>query len=694
MKRHLLWVIFLSITLSTPNLKATGALFVKDLRATDYQVAAIKTYDAKTTIEDQVATTYIDETFFNHLNTTAEATCIFPLPEGAVITELIYWMNGVKYIASVKEKKAAQQAYNDKIRRMLDPALLQFAGDNVFKLNIAPLNPRTDVRFAITYTELLPYEFGKVSYKFLLNATSISSKPLERVSLTINAHTQSKFISMTSPTHGNFTVHKIQQNSPSDYTMTFGDENFLPDRDYVLSFETARDGVDIHALGYVGAPQDSLGDGFFATWITPPDNLNEQYATPRNIVFVADISSSMEGRRITQLKEALGVFLDALMPYDRFNIVVFSTNVVSMKSDLVQATPQATSDARNFVQKLGAVGLTDIDDALKASLSMSFSDSTANSIVFMTDGMPSWGEMDSSKILANVKRGNTKNIRIFSFGIGEDLNKYLLTNLASQNAGYTAYINSADSIPVVIANHFKKISLPALQAPSIDYGSLQTYDVYPIVLPDLFFGAQVLQLGRYKSGGVYPVTLKGKIRGNDITQTSNVNFPSTVGGNKSVSRLWAQLKINELLGQIDRFGERKELVDAIIQLSIKFGILTRYTALYADPDDKATPVVEEGTAMENATLAMSAAMPNPFSSLCAFTLRIKPTTGMQHVRIAVYDVMGNLITYLADDAFDTGEYRFEWNGTKESGEAASAGIYLLRVECGNNILTQKIVLMR
>lgn len=689
MKKFMLCIVLL--LWGATNMFATGAMFVKDLRGGNYQVTPIRFYDAVTTIEDQVATTKIDQTFRNTLSMTAEATCIFPLPEGAVITELAYWMNGVRYIGSVKEKQAAQKAYNDKIRQLLDPALLQYAGDNIFKLNIAPINANTDVRFEITYTELLKYEFGKVQFTFLLNSTSVSSKPLERVSLRINASTQRGFRSVVSPSHANFTAHRIEKLSDSQYTLTFGDENYLPTSDYRLELETIRDGVDMNVLGYVGDVKDSLGDGFFAAWITPPDNLNATYAVPQSTVFTADISSSMDGKRIAQLKQALHVFLNSLTPRDKFNIIVFSTNIVSMENNLIDATETNIEKARVFVDKLVALGLTNIDEGLQRSLAMTFPDSTSNSIVFLTDGIPSWGEIDSTKILAKVKAQNTKGIRIFSFGIGEELNKYLLSNLSAQNNGYTAYIKSDDSISVVIANHFKKISLPALQSPTINYSTLQTYDVYPVVLPDLFFGMQVLQLGRYRNGGTHSLTLTGQIRGNTITQTKDVFFPVATGGNKSVSRLWAQAKIDELLHQISLYGERKELVDQIISISIRFGILTKYTALYADPDDKSTDVEDEQFTTSNNHIVSSHASPNPSSGAVRFTFELREE---QLVKVRVYSIHGECIATLCESSFQSGKHSVEWNGKDNRGFNVPNGLYLIKLDCANSTVTHKVLLMK
>lgn len=168
MTRLLKYLIFiLTSFLLTESLFASGALFVRPVRSTgEYEKMSIRTFDATVAINDQVAETHVDQVFFNSMNTTVESTFIFPLPENAVITDLFYWFNGVRYQAEIKIKEEAQQAYDNNISRLIDPALLQEIGDNLFKLNIAPINARSEVRFEITYVEMLPYEFGLVEYEF------------------------------------------------------------------------------------------------------------------------------------------------------------------------------------------------------------------------------------------------------------------------------------------------------------------------------------------------------------------------------------------------------------------------------------------------------------------------------------------------------------------------------------------------
>lgn len=675
---------------------ATGALFVRPLRSNQpHQPMSIKTYDATVAIEDQVANTHVDQVFFNSTNHLVEATFIFPLPEGAVITELIYWFNGQRHVAEVRERREAQREYNDKIRRLIDPALLQYLGDNLFKLNIAPINPQSDVRFEITYIEVLPYEFGTVDFRFLLRTTGLSPQPLERVSVQVDATTQSIFKSFASPSHQASTATEIRQIAPDHYRVVFGDENFSPDKDLQLRFETVRDQVAIDVLTYTPAVQDSFGtDSFFALWITPPDSISDAETLPRDIVFAADVSSSMEGARLSQLKLAIDAFLDGLSEQDRFNIIAFGTNVMTFRPDLVPASATELTAARTFVNGLGAVGLTNIDAALAAGLRMSFADTTAKMLVFLTDGYPTWGELDIQTIIDSARARNDKGVRIFPFAIGDDVSKPLLISLARQNGGYPTYISADDSIALVVSNHFRRISKPVISNLEIDYGGLQNYDRYPVVLSDLFVGNQVLQFGRYSSAGSYDITLQGDLGSERFALTNAVTFDREEGGNRAVARLWANAKIDELLQQIELFGELDELVDAIVELSIRFGILTPYTALYSDPTDPPTSTDEEQAGTLPSRFTLSPNYPNPFNPETRFVFFIPATAEPQRVTIKIFDVLGRLVHVLFDQHAGPGRYEVRWNGRDALGRELPSGIYMYQLEAGDVVLRRKMTLLR
>ena len=673
--------------------RASGALFVRPLRSNQtYQLMSIKTYDATANIQDQIAVTHVNQTFFNHTNAVVEATFVFPLPETAVITELVYWFNGQRYVASVRERQEAQRDYDSKIRRYLDPALLQYLGDNLFKLNIAPINPNSEVRFEITYAELLPYEFGRVRYRFLLNTTGLSPQPLERVSVQVNTTTNSAFKSFTSPSHGQSTATQITQVADNEYQLVFGDENFLPDKDLIIQFETFRQGVEMNLITYTPTPQDSFGtDSFFAVWITPPDSISSNEAIPRRIVFTADVSSSMEGQRLEQLKSALRAFLAQLTENDKFNIVTFGTTVVTFRPDLVSATPTELAEAEAFVNTLAAVGLTNIDQALQQSLAMSYGDSSANMLIFLTDGYPTWGETNIQAIVDSAAAHNRKQVRIFPFGIGEDISKALLINLARENGGYPIYITADDSIALVVANHFNRVSKAVLSNLELDFGDLQVYDLYPGTLYDLFWGSQVLQFGRYLDGGTYSARLSGTAAGTPFSLEKPLEFSSTPGGNRAVARLWAKRKIDFLMQQIQLYGELDELVDAIIDLSIRFGILTKYTALYADPT---TGIEPPKVRVLPKTFVLEQNYPNPFNPETRIAFYVPATAGKTRVTLKVYDVMGRLVAVLFDAEIEPGRYQVTWNGKDTYGRDLPSGTYIYKLQAGTVVLSKKMTLVR
>lgn len=677
-----MWLAIIALFVMSVHAGATGALYVRPLNSNQtYQQMTIKTFDATAMIENQVATTTVDQVFHNSLTANVESTFIFPLPEGAVITEMAYWFNGKKYTASIRVKEEAQKMYDQKIRKFIDPALLQYFGDNVFKLNIAPIAPNTDVRFTITYIEYLPYEYGKIQYSFLLKTTGLSPIPLERVSLNIRTKTTSTIREIVSQSHGNTLENKVTKISDREYSIIYGDENFLPDRDYTLQFEYQRDGVEMNVVTYNPLASDSIGtDGYFATCIIPPDSLTASLGESRTIVFTADVSSSMEGERIEKLKQALYEFLKRLQSNDNFNVVVFSTNVIMFQPTIVKATSENIEKARQFVYSIGAAGLTNIDEALKATINLDFKEGENNSTIFITDGMPSWGELDIEKIINTSKELNKGKTRIYVYGIGNEPSKEFLKELAAVNGGYAMFITNTDSMSIIVQNHLERISRPVLTDLSIEYGDLPIYDAYPQKLPDLFYGNQITQVGRFKQGGDYTVLLKGKIRNEPFVLSKVISFASQQG-NKSVSRIWAKTKIDFLLQEIGKYGEKKELVNAVIDLSTRFNILTKYTALYADPDDNTTDVNENQNHSENSFFTVHSLSPNPGDGNMFLSLAIHRENASMIVE--VIDVLGNRVALITQDTYGVGEHTLRWDGIDMNGNKVLAGMYFVRININN-----------
>ncbi|MBN2012830.1 VWA domain-containing protein [candidate division KSB1 bacterium] len=688
------FVIFVALAISIQHAFALGVLYNRPLNSSQqYSRMWIKSVDISVDIQDQIAVTHVDQIFHNDLSTRVESIYIFPLPENAMITELVYWFNGKRYVAEIRERQEAINDYNNQVRRQIDPALLEYLGDNLFRLSIAPIDGNSDVRTEITYVELLNYEFGRVQYKFLLNTLGLSPKALQTVSLNVNAQSQTPFRLLTSPSHQNSTATHLQKVSDYQYAIMYGDENYFPDKDFTLEFETVRDDVTMNVLTYTPTAQDSFGtDSFYALWITPPDSVTETEAIPKNIMFTADVSSSMEGSRMEQLKSAMHTFLDLLNPQDSFNIATFGTFTTMFETDLVPANEENISAAHDFVYQMYAMGMTNIDAALSQSLNQSFGQYTSNILVFLTDGNPTYGETDINQIIQNSKSYNQNDVRIYTFAIGDNISRSLIINVARENGGYPTFIDNDESIASAVANHFTRISKPIWTNLYIDMAGLYNWDYYPKILSDLFWGNQVNRLGLYSSGGSYNISLSGNYAGQDITLSKSINFDRTAGqGHRFVPRLWAKAKIDHLTELISAYGETTELVNQIIALSLRFQILTEYTALYSDPNVTAVDKNETGVTPEQFTLQQN--YPNPFNSTTSIRYTLPSGNDSHHVILKIYDVLGRLVATLVDATQSSGSYAVTWNGTNQIGMAVPSGTYFYMLEVDGVRVTKKMVLL-
>jgi Ca-activated chloride channel homolog len=309
------------------------------------------------------------------------------------------------------------------------------------------------------------------------------------------------------------------------------------------------------------------------SWVIPPDSGTSPL--PRSVTFVADVSSSMEGRRMEQLREAMHEFLNQLNEGDRFNIITFSTGVLAFRSSMVAANVSNIAEARRFVDSRTALGLTNISEALRVGLSMDYHAESANALVFLTDGQPSWGITNQAAIQDSARAWNLQDVRIYPISVGSEGSVTLMRNIAIQSGGFHTEVLADDSIAVSVQDHLKRISMPNLVGLTLDYGTLRTMDVHPQVLPNVAVGGRVIQTGRYDKGGVYPVTLAGRVVEVPFSVTRDVFFSDPASNNRAVARLWAQAKIEALLNEISRNGEQKELVDAVIDLSSMRTLMTK-----------------------------------------------------------------------------------------------------------------------
>ncbi|UCE17380.1 MAG: VWA domain-containing protein, partial [Gemmatimonadota bacterium] len=392
-------------------------------------------------------------------------------------------------------------------------------------------------------------------------------------------------------------THDIVVTKQDDHRaeITYVEEHTKPDKDFILYYTVSRSDFGLNLLTY----RESGEDGFFLAMIAPNVEMKRHNVMNKQILFVLDTSGSMSGEKIEQAKDALTFCLNNLNEGDLFNIISFDTEIESFVSEPVQATSQRIQEARDFVARLHADGGTNINDALVTALRQMNNDHHLNVIVFLTDGLPTVGITDNPQILKNVTQANDSQTRIFVFGVGYDVNTHLLDKMSEQNEAVSEYVRPEESIEVKISNFYSKIAHPVLTDVALDFGRIDVSQIYPRRLPDMFKGSQLLLLGRYENEGHTTIRLAGKAGGENQKFTYEGSFPSRSETNDFIPRLWASRKIGYLIDQIRLHGQNKELVDEVVRLSKKYGIMTEYTSFLVDMDVHVAMEELEDRAREN-----------------------------------------------------------------------------------------------
>ena len=531
----------------------------------------IKYHRVTVTIEDQVATTHVDQVFVNDANFAVEGTYIFPLPEGATISEFAMWVEGEKYEGKLLTKEEARAIYESYVRRQRDPALLEYVGRGAFQASIFPIPPGEERRIELTYSEILTLDEGLVRYRYPLDTERFSNRPIEEVSISVDIKSNEALKAIYSPSH------PIAVDRRGDYNASVGYEesDVRPDRDFELYFSVAEEEIGLNLLSY--KPEDE--DGFFLLLVAPRVEIEETEVVAKDVLLVLDTSGSMKGEKIEQAKAALDFVLDRLQPEDRFNIIAFSTGVRQFARQLQPVSER--EEAHRWVKRLEAVGGTDINRALLEAL-LQVDPERPTILIFLTDGLPTEGVTDIEMIMANVAREAGESVRLFTFGVGHDVNTILLDGLAQAHRGTSAYVTPGQSIEEEVSAFYAKVSTPLLADLKLDFRGVHVEEIYPYPLPDLFAGTQLVVVGRYRRGGPAVLTLRGEVNQKPQSFTYEDLTFRREGGEPFIARLWATRKIGHLLDQIRLHGKDPELVDAVVRLSLRYGIATPYTSFLVE----------------------------------------------------------------------------------------------------------------
>jgi Ca-activated chloride channel family protein len=531
-------------------------------------------------IEDQVAATRVEQTFRNHTDRPLEATYVFPVPKGATVNKFTMWVDGKEMAGELVEAQKARQIYTSIVQRTRDPGLLEYVGHNLLQLKVFPIPARGDQKVALSFSAVAPKDGNLIEYIYPLKTDGKATATLEDFSIKATIKSQHAVTNVYSPTHS----ISIKRLGDKEVQITFDKNQGLLDRDFQMFYATGDKDVGLTTVTHRPV---SSSDGYFMMLVSPKVTLPKEYQVPRDMVLVLDTSGSMRGPKMEQARKALKYCLDNLGPKDRFGLMNFATTVTRYEERLLPANSDEVTKAKKWVDDLEATGGTAINDALTSALDLRTSDEGRSfTVVFFTDGQPTIGESDPEKILKTVASRNTAETRIFTFGVGDDVNASMLDRLAEQTRAISTYVRPAEDIEVKVSGLYSKISNPVLTNLKLTAtNDVKFKEIYPPQLPDLFHGSQLVVFGRYSGKGPAAIKLTGQVGKETREFVYELTFPEkSAGDHDFVEHLWARRKVGYMLDQIRANGEKKELVDEVLALAKRYGITTPYTSYLIVPD--------------------------------------------------------------------------------------------------------------
>jgi Ca-activated chloride channel family protein len=539
----------------------------------------VKSIKLDTKISSQVATTHVEQIFRNDTGFTLEGTYFFPIPETASIVEFAIWDGDRRLVGEVRTREEARRIYDEIVRRQRDPGLLEYAGKDLFQASIFPIPPNSDKKLELTYTQVVRAEGGTVSYRYPLG-TGRQLTEIGSVAGRVELESKEPLRNIYSPTHS----IDVKRSNDRRSLVSFESEGGKDPQDFQLFYTISKEDFGLTLLTH----REPGKQGYFLLMISPKEDWSDQEYSAKDVVFVVDTSGSMaEAGKMEKARSALLYGVRILRPQDRFNIISFAGEEHLMESGLIAADDRGRARGETFVKALKPVGGTNINQSLLASLSQfgEMNRERPKIIVFLTDGLPTVGETNVSRIVDNIRNAGKPGVRLFTFGVGYDVNTALLDKLAADNGGTADYVEPKEDLEVKVSNFFTKVNYPVLTNLKLDMAGAKTDLIYPRAVPDLFRGSQVTLIGRYSNDedlSAMRLTLTGQSGGSTRTYTyDNLSFPLRNESNDYLPRLWATRRVGWLMEQVRSNGEQKELRDEIVDLGTRYGIVTPYTSYLA-----------------------------------------------------------------------------------------------------------------
>lgn len=646
-------------------------------------------------VESQVAVITSTQTFINQYSGSRVVKYGFPLPGTANATSLRWRVNGNWYQASFAP--TPQDTTTPGPGGSIHEDLKTYLGDTPIYFDVEQgVQADSSLIIEISYVELLTYEFGKVDFTYPNDYSKIQSSIVDKQEIIFN---------LTSPR----TIESINMLSTHDSITTTNNGvtaslhsrslNKAATLDYHIQYRLSLD--ELGLFGYsTHVPIEQVPDSYggFFLFIAEPDPSEAADVINKYFTIIIDHSGSMFGDKMLQAKNAASFIIENLNEGDWFSIIDFSSSAAKFSESHVQFNETNKNSALAYISVLEAAGGTNISGSFDlATLQFDHvGDNTANIIIFLTDGYATEGVTEDEQLIAHINQAVQEvgtNVSIFSFGVGSDVQKNVLTSIAIENNGFAEFLESYD-LEERLTNFYLRIRNPVLLNTSMSFSSPIIMETYPEPLPNLYKGQQMVVSGRYSEAVPIDITLNGNAFGEDLTYTYSLNLTdSVVQRYQFLPKIWAKLKIEDLLIEYyllsENSAEAEAIRDEIVDLSLSYGVISPFTS-FGEPTD-----VEdlEGNIKPVCNFELLGNFPNPFNPITTIQFKVnKPLN--QVVKIKIYDTLGRLIRFFLIQVSNPGIYKIQWDGRMENGITAASGNYFYLVDFGEAILAGKMQLLK
>ena len=593
----------------------------------------LKHTDVQVEVSGFVARVNVTQLFANPYSHKIEAIYTFPLSQDAAVDDMTMIIGERVIRGLIKEREEARQIYERAKQAGHTASLLDQERPNIFTQSVANIEPGQQVEIRIGYVENLDWQDGVYSFDFptvvgprympggatghqgtgwapdtdqVPDASRISppvTPPGTRsghdISIAVNLRAGLPIRNISSPQHEVDVEYGDHERTAA--LVRLKERATIPNRDFVLKFQTASNDIADALFTHT----DERG-GFFTLVLQPPQRVRPEWIVPKEMIFVIDKSGSMSGFPIETAKQTMRLCIENLKPTDTFNLMTFAGGVGFCFPRAVPNTQDNQRQALQYLHNLQGSGGTEMMKAISACLGGEKDAERVRIVCFMTDGF-----VGNDMTIIDAVQRNADTSRVFSFGIGSSVNRFLLDGMARAGRGAVEYVLAPDQASEASTRFYERVSTPVLTDVQLDWSGLTVEDVYPRRLPDLFSAQPVVVHGRYAHGGHGQVTLRGQRGSEAFARTIDVLLPEEHAANEVLASLWARARVDDLMNSdlagVQRGQPDPGLKERIVALALRYRLLTQFTSFVAVEE---TTVTRDG---ELVTVTVPVEMPQGVS---------------------------------------------------------------------------------